>query len=155
MKSDLTYKVLHPSQHKHLSPTGVVPVIKSYTAAVWDLLEKEGSRLEGVSTPLRDFVLPVLYQASAYAFFGHSCPVAESYGAFNDFDRTFHLLLAGVPRVFLRKNIEGLATMHKLFEKYFDGPHEDAWEMVLENEEVMRSHGYVCFRLKSTGNSGC
>jgi hypothetical protein len=143
MKSDITSKVLHPAQHKYLSPTGIIPIIESYTTAVWDLLEKEGSRFEGVSTPLRDFVLPVLYQASAYAFFGRSCPVVESYEPFNDFDGDFHLLLAGVPRVFLRKHIEGLATMHRLFEKYFDSPHDDASELVLENEQVIRNQGYV------------
>ena len=143
MKSDITHKVLHPAQHKYLSPTGVIPIIESYTTAVWDLLWKEGSRFEGVSIPLRNFVLPVLYQASAYAFFGRSCPAEETYGPFNDFDRSFHLLLAGVPRVFLRKHIEGLAAMHRLFERYFDGPHKDASEFVLENERVVRDQGYV------------
>ena len=154
MKSDIILELLYPTQHKHLSATSIVPVIESYTTVVWDLLEKEGSRLEGVSIPLRDFVLPVLYQASGYAFFGRSCPVTESYEPFNDFNRTFHLLLAGVPRVFLRKNVRGLATMHRLFEKHFDGPHDDASELVLENERVMRDHGYVCSRLSSTGNFG-
>ncbi|KAF9646393.1 cytochrome P450 [Thelephora ganbajun] len=142
MKSEVTSKVLHPAQHKYLSPTGIIPIIESYTTAVWDLLEREGSSFEDVSTPLRNFILPVLYQASAYAFFGRSYPVVESYEPFNDFDRTFHLLLAGVPRFFLRKHTKGLATLHRLFEKYFDGPHDDASEMVLENERVMRSHGY-------------
>ena len=154
MKSDITPKILYPVQHKHLSPNGIIPVIESYTTDVWGLLEKEGSRLEGVSTPLRDFVLPVFYQASAYAFFGRSCPAAESYEPFNDFDSVFHLLLAGVPRVFLRKSTKGLATMRRLLEKYFDGPHDDASELVLENERVMRSHGYVCSRLSSTINFG-
>jgi hypothetical protein len=147
LKSDITSKILHPAQHKYLSPTGIVPVIESYTTAVWELLEQEGRGFEGVSTPLLDFVLPVLYQASAYAFFGRSCPVVESYEPFHDFDRSFHLLLAGVPRVFLRKHVQGLATLHKLFEKYFDGPHEDASEVVLENERVIRGDGYVCFIL--------
>ena len=152
MKSDITSKVLFPIQHKHLSSTGIIPVIEPYTMAVWDLLGKEGSRFEGVSTPLHDFVLPVLYQASAYTFFGRSCPVAESYEPFNDFDKSFHLLLAGFPRVFLRKHVKGLATMHRLFEKYFDDPHDDASELVLENERVMRNHGYVCSRSSSTVN---
>jgi len=145
MKSDLVSKVLHPSQHKHLSPTGVIPIVESYTAAVWDLLGKEGSKSEGVSVPLRDFVLPVLYQGSAYAFFGRSCPAVESHKAFTDFDDDFHFLLAGVPRFFLRKHLEGLATMHRLFEKYFDGHHEDASGMVLENEQAIRNQGHVCF----------
>jgi len=154
MRSDVTSKILHPAQHKYLSPTGIVPIVESYTSAIQDLLEKEGSRLEGVSTPLHDFVVPVLYQASAYAFFGHSCPVAESYKPFNDFDKTFHLLLAGAPRVFLRTHVNGLATMHRLFEKYLDGPHEDASELVLDNERVMRNHGYVCLFSKCMGNLG-
>ena len=148
MKSDITSQVLHPAQHKYLSPIGVVPIMESYTTAVWDLLEKEASRFEGVSTPLRDFALPVLYQASGYAFFGRSCPIVESYGPFNDFDGSFHLQLAGVPRVFLRKHLEGLATLQRLFEKYFDGPHDDASEFVLENERVVRNQGYVCFTLR-------
>ena len=147
MKSELTSNVLHPAQHKHLSPTGITPIAESYTTAVWELLGKEGSRFEGVSIPLRDFVLPVIYQASAYAFFGRSCPILESYGPFNDFDREFYLLLAGVPRVFLRKHLEGLATMHRLFESYFDNPHEDASGLVLENEKAIRDHGHVCFHL--------
>jgi len=145
LKSDLASEILHPAQHKHLSPTGVVPIAESYTAAVWGLLEKEGSRFEGASIPLRDFVLPVIYQASAHAFFGRSCPIVESYQPFNDFDGDFYLLLAGVPRVFLRKHLEGLATMHRLFEKYFDNPHEDASGLVLENEKAIRDQGYVCF----------
>jgi len=154
MKSDITSNILHPAQHKYLSPTGVIAIIESYTMVVWDLLEKEGSRFEGVSTPLRDFILPVLYQASAYASFGCSCPVLESYEPFNDFDRTFHLLFAGIPRIFLRKHIRGLDTMHGLFEKYFDDPHEDASELVLKNEQVIRNQGYACFRLASAGKSG-
>ena len=145
MKSDLVPNVLHPAQHKHLSPTGVIPIVESYTTIVWDLLEKEGSKFKGVSVPLRDFVLPVLYQASAYAFFGRSCPAVESYEPFTDFDNDFHFLLAGVPRVFLRRHLEGLATMHTLFEKYFDGPHEDASELVLENERAIRNQGHVRF----------
>jgi len=32
--------------------------------------------------------------------------------------------------------------MHRLFEKYFDGPHEDASELVLESEQAMRNQGY-------------
>jgi len=127
---------------------------KAFGRAVWDLLEKEGSRFEGVSTPLRDFILPVLYQASAYASFGRSCPVLESYEPFTDFDRTFHLLLASIPRIFLRKHIRGLDTMHELFEKYFDDPHEDASELVLKNEQVICNQGYAYFHLTSTGKSG-
>jgi len=152
MKSDLASKVLHPAQHKHLSPTGIIPIAESYTTAVWGILEKEGSKFEGVGTPLRDFVLPVFYQASAYAFFGRSCPTVELYEPFSDFDGDFHLLLTGVPRVFLRKHTEGLATMHRLFEKYFDGPHEDASRLVLENEQAIRDQGHVCFHLMSVAN---
>ena len=44
--------------------------------------------------------------------------------------------------------------MHTLFEKYFGNPHDDASELVLETEQVMRKHGYVCLFLKSTGNLG-
>ncbi|KAF9646730.1 cytochrome P450 [Thelephora ganbajun] len=142
IESDLLSKVLRPTLHRHLSPTGLGPTIKSYTTAVWNLLERESSRFAGVSTPLRDFVLPALYQSSAYAFFGRSCPVLESYQAFNDFDTDFHLSLADVPRIFLRKSTEGLATMNRLFEKYFDGPHEGASEYVLESERVIRDQGY-------------
>ena len=144
MKSEITPEILHPTQRKCLSPMGVVPIVESFATAVWGLLEKEGPKLEGVSTPLLDFVLPVLYQSSAYAFFGRSCPAAESYEPFRDFDRTFHLLLAGVPRVFLRKHTKGLHDLRRLFEKYFDSPHNDASEFVLGNERVVRDHGYVC-----------
>ena len=76
----------------------------------------------------------------------------ESYEPFNDFDGDFYLLLAGVPRVFLRKHLEGLVTMHRLFEKYFDGPHEDASGLVLGNEKVIRDHGHVCFHSAFTVN---
>lgn len=142
MKSDVISKIIHPAQHKHLSSTGIAPVIESYTATVWELLERKGSRLEGTSFQLLDFVLPVLYEASAYAFFGRSCPVAETYGPYYDFDRMIHLAISGLPRLFLRKHTKGLATMQRSFERYFDGPHDDASELVLENEQVMRSHGY-------------
>jgi hypothetical protein len=144
MKSDLTSQILHPAQHKYLSPTEVVSIVESFTTAVWELLEKEGSKLEGVSTPLLNFVLPVLYQSSADAFFGRSFPAVETYEPFRDFDRTFHLSLAGVPRALLREHTKGLHNMHRLFEKYFDGPHDDASELVLGTERVVRSHGYVC-----------
>lgn len=143
MNSDITSEILHPTQHKFLSPAGIVPTVESYTATVWEILKKEGSKFEGVSTPLLDFAMPVIYQASAYAFFGRSCPAVESYKPFRDFDRTFHLALAGVPRFFLREHAEGLATLQKLFAKYFDGPHDDASELVLENERALRSHNYV------------
>jgi len=154
MESDITPKVLFPIQHKHLLPTNIIPVVESYTTAVWDLLEREGSRLEGVSTPLHDFVLPVFYKASVYAFFGRSYPVAELYEPFNDFDGSFHLSIAGLPRMFLKKSTEGLATMHRLLGKYFDGPHDDASEAVLEIEQVMRGNGYVCSRPSSTVKFG-
>ena len=131
MRSDVTSKILHPTQHEYLSPTGIIPVVESYMTAVWDSLEKEGPKLEGVSIPLRSFVLFMLYGPSAYAFFGRSCPVVESYEPFNDFDDAFYLLVAGVPRVFLRRNLERLATLRRLFKKYFDGPHDDASEFVL------------------------
>ena len=153
MKSEITSKLLHPTQHKYLSPTGVVPAVESYTTVVWEQLEKEGSKFEGVSTPLLDFALPVIYQASAYAFYGRSCPAVESYMPFRDFDRTFHFALAGVPRFLLREHVEGLATMQRLFGEYFDRPHDDASELVLENEGVLRSHGYV--RPLSTSACGC
>ena len=113
---------------------------------------QEGSRFEGVSMPLREFVLPVLFKASAYSFLGSSCPAEKAYGPFNDFNGSFHLLLAGVPRIFLRKQTEGLATMHKLFEEYFDGPHEDASEFVLAQEQVTRDQGHVCFHSISALN---
>ena len=151
MKSDITSEILHPTQHKYLSSTGIIPVVESYTTAVWELLGREGSKVEGVSTPLLDFALPMIYQASAYAFFGRSCPAVESYQPFRDFDETFHLVLAGVPRLFLRKHVKGLATMQNLFKEYFDGPHDDASDLVLDNERVLRSHDYVCSRSTCTG----
>ena len=122
----------------------VVPIVESFATIVWELLEKEGSKSEGVSIPLLDFVLPVIYRSSAYAFFGRSCPAVETYEPFRDFDGSFHLSIAGVPRVFLRKHTKGLHNMHRLFEKYFDGPHDDASVLVLGMEGVMRSHGHVC-----------
>lgn len=154
MKSEITPKVLFPIEYKHLLPTKIITVVESYTTATWDLLKKEGSRLEGISTPLRDFVLPAFYEPSVYAFFGRSYPVAELYEPFNDFDGSFHLSIAGLPRVFLKKSTEGLATMHRLLGKYIDGSHDDASEGVLEIEQVMRSHGYVCPCPFSTGNFG-
>ena len=146
MNPDIASDILHPIQHKYLSSTAIAPVMESYATAIWELLEKEGPRFEGISTPLVDFALPVIYQASAYAFFGRSCPAVETYEPFHDFDKTFFLALAGVPRFFLRKHAEGLATMRRLFGEYFESPHDDASELVLENERVMRSYGYVCCR---------
>lgn len=154
MKSEITSEILHFTQHKYLSSTGVAPAVESYTKAVWEILGKEGSKLEGVSTPLLDFAPSVVYQSSAYAFFGRSCPAVESHKPFRDFDRTFHLALAGVPRFLLRKHVQGLATMQRLFTKYFDGPHDDASELVLENEQVLRSHDYVRFVLRIKRNPG-
>ena len=153
MKSGITSEVLHPTQHRYLSPSGIIPITASYTTAVWDLLGKGGVKLEGVSTPLRDFVLPVLYRASSYAFFGRSSISEESYEPFNDFDTDFYWSLVGVPRIFLKKHAKGLATMHRLFEEYFDRPHKDASEFVLENEQVMRNQGYVCFSSDVYGKS--
>ena len=151
VKSDIVSEALRPAQHRHFSSTGIIPIIETYTTTIWDLLRKEGSRFEGVSTPLHDLVHPVLYQASVRALFGCSFPVVEFYEPFNDFDKSFHLSLAGVPRVFLRKHVRGLAAMDELLEKYFDGPHEDASGSVLENEQVMRDQGHVCFHL-TTGD---
>jgi len=149
--SDVTSKLLYPALQRYLSPTGIIPTVESYTIAACELLEKNGSRLEGVSTPLHDFVLPVVYQASAYAFFGRSFPAEGLWGPFNDFGGSFHLMLAGVPRDLLRTHVNGLATMHKLLREYFDGPHDDASELVLESEQVMRNHGYVRY-VSTPGN---
>ena len=130
-----------------LSPRAVIPIAESFTTNVWDLLRKECSRLEGVSTPLLDFISPLFYQASVCAFFGSSYPVAESYKPWCDFYGTIHSSLAGAPRFLLKKHLKALFTLHKLMEKHLDGPHDDAPELVLENERVMRSHGFVCFYL--------
>jgi hypothetical protein len=154
MKSEMTSEILHPTQHQHLSSTGVATAIETYSTTVWEVLGKEGSKFEGVSTPLLEFAPPVLYQASAYAFFGRSCPAVESHKPFRDFDRTFHLALAGVPRFFLREHVEGLATLQRLFWKYFDGPHDDASNLVLENERTLRSHNYVRLLFTPVGNMG-
>ena len=153
-KSEVASKILYPTLHRYLSATEIIPIVESYTTTTWDLLEREGSMLEGVGTPLSDFVIPVVSQASGYAFFGRSFSAAEFCKPLNDFNGGFHLFLAGLPRAFLKKHTNGLAKMQWMFERYFDGPHDDASELVLESEQVMRKHGYVCLFLKSAGNLG-
>ena len=167
MESGVIFKTVRPNVYKMLSPRTVIPIAESFTTNVWDLLRKECSRLEGVSTPLLDFGRlgasrepaepdpttqgsrrsPLFYQASVCAFFGSSYPVAESYKPWCDFYGTIHSSLAGAPRFLLKKHLTALFTLHKLMEKHLDGPHDDAPELVLENERVMRSHGFVCFCL--------
>lgn len=135
-----------PMSHKLLSPKFVQPVVDRFIALTYDHLEERANQYNGLNTALRDFIVPLTFQASGHAFFGQHCPVDDLFEPFKLFDNSFHLILAGVPKMFLKAPVAALENLAKIIEeKYLTKPNalDDASEMVKEYDGMIREAGFV------------
>jgi hypothetical protein len=139
-------ETLFPTSHKLLSPKYVQPVVDKYTALTYQHLEERANDYNGLNAALRDFIVPITFRASSHAFFGQHCPVNDLLEPFKLFDGSFHLLLAGVPKVFMKGPANALDELSTVIENYFlkpDAP-DDASDVAKEYERIIKEGGFVC-----------
>ena len=132
--------------HKLLSPKSIQPVVDKYIALVSRLLEERTNQYDGMNVPLRDFITPLAFDTASRAFFGEHCPAADLLKPFKLFDVNFDLLLAGVPKVFMKGPAAALDDMAMIIEeKYLLKPNamDDASELIREYERITREEGFV------------
>jgi hypothetical protein len=139
-------ETLFPTSHKLLSPKYVQPVVDKYTALTYQHLEERANDYNGLNVALRNFIVPITFRASSHAFFGQHCPVNDLLEPFKLFDGSFHLLLAGVPKVFMKGPANALDELATVIENYFlkpDAP-DDASDVAKEYERIIKEGGFVC-----------
>lgn len=139
-------ETMFPTSHKLLSPKYVQPVVDKYIALTYGFLEERANQYNGLSIALRDFIVPLTFDASARAFFGKDCPVGDMLKPFRSFDDNFHLLLAGIPKIFMRgpfKALDELATIVQ--ERYLSKPDalDDASELIKAYHRIIKDDGFV------------
>ena len=132
--------------HKLLSPKHVQSAVDKYTALIYQHLEERTNQYNGMNAALRDFIVPLTFDASSRAFFGKHCPVNDLFKPFKLFDDNVHLMLAGVPKMFTKGPVtalDDLATIIK--EKYLSKPNamDGASDLVKEFERMTREGGFV------------
>ena len=135
-----------PMSHKFLSPKFVQPIVDKFIALTHDHLEERANQYNGLNVALRDFIVPLMFQASGHAFFGQYCPIDDLFGPFKSFDNNFHLLLAGVPKMFVRTPVAALEELATILEEnYLSKPiaMDDASDMVKEYDGMIRGAGFV------------
>ena len=135
-----------PMSHKLLSPKFVQPIVDEYIALTYDHLEERANQYNGLNVALRDFIVPLTFQASGHAFFGQHCPVDDLFKPFKIFDDGFHLILAGVPKMFLKAQVIALDHMATIIEEeYLSKPTamDEACDMVKEYDRMVKEAGYV------------
>ena len=134
-----------PMNHKLLSPKHVQPVVDRCIALIHRLLEERVSQYDGMNVGLRDFIVPLTFDASGRAFFGEHCPVSDLFKPFKLFDDSFHFLMAGVPKMFMRGPVAALDKMATIIEQYLANPSavDDACDLVKEYERITREGEFV------------
>jgi len=135
-----------PMSHKLLSPKFIQPVVDKYTALTYNHLEERASRYNGLNVPLRDFIVPLMFQASGHAFFGQHCPVDDLLKPFRLFDDSFHLILAGVPKMFLKAPVTALENLATIVEEKYlvkSNAMDDASDIVKEYDRMIKEAGFV------------
>ena len=139
-------ETLFPTGHKLLSPKHVQPVVDKYIALTYQHLEERANDYNGLNVPLRDFIVPMAFRASSRAFFGRRCPANDLFEPFKVFDNNFHLLMAGVPKVFMKDPANALDELATITENYLLKPDalDDASDVVKEYERITKEGGFVC-----------
>ena len=144
--SPVMQETIFPLNHKFLSPKSVQPVIDKYTALTYQNLEERVGQCNGMSIALRDFIIPLTFDASSRAFFGKHYPLNDLSEPFKLFDDKAHLLLAGVPKMFMKGTVAALDDLATIIEeKYFSKPDamDDASEIIREFDRVTKEGGFV------------
>ena len=139
-------ETLFPLNHKLLSPVYVQPVVDKYIALTYQYLEERADQYNGLNTTLRDFIVFLAFDASGHAFFGKDCPVDDLFKPFKVFDDYFHLLIAGVPKIFLKDAVNSLNELATIIEERFlSKPNalDDASDLIKEYDRIIREDGFV------------
>ena len=139
-------KTLFPMNHQLLSPVYVQPMVDKYIGLTYQYLEERANQYNGLNIALRDFIVPLAFDASSYAFLGKDCPVHDLFKPFGLFDNNFHLILAGVPRMLMRGPIDALNELATILEeRYVSKPSalDDAFDMIKEYERMVKEGGFV------------
>jgi len=139
-------ETLFPMNHKLLSPKYVQPVVDKYTALTYQHLEERANQYNGLNVALRDFIVPLTFEASGQAFFGKHCPTKELFKPFKLFDDNFHLLLAGVPKMLMKGPVNALEELARVVEEqYLSKPNalDDASDVIKEYERIVTEGGFV------------
>jgi hypothetical protein len=154
----LSYDVCHDGwmtgeyfamHHRALSPTGIQPLLASYTTHAISCISEALSALSSSSsqaslnTPLVPLVVPAAFHSAAYTFFGKSFPTKQIYSDFRTFDGSFHLMLAGAPKWLVPAPHDAHARVLDAVEKYLDGPHEDLCQLMHDTEVGAKNQGWV------------
>ena len=144
--SPVMQEVIFPLNHRFLSLESVQPVLDKYTTLTYQNLEERADKCNGMSTALGDFIIPLTFDASSHAFFGKHYPLDELAKPFKVFDDSSHLLLAGVPKMFVKGPIAALDELAMIIEeKYLLNPDamDDASDIIKEFDRVTKEGGFV------------
>ena len=146
-------EIVFPMSHKPLSPKYVQQIVDKFVALTYGYLEERANRYIGLNIPLRDFIVPLTFDASVYAFFGKGCPVGDLLEPFKLFDNNFHLLLTGVPKMFMKGPVKALEDLTTIVgERYLSNPDalDDASEIVKAYHRTIMDAGFVRCSLYKT-----
>ena len=139
-------ETMFPASHKLLSPKYVQPTVDKYIALIYRYLEERMDQYDGLNIPLRDFIVPLTFEASGHAFFGKNCPASDLLKPFRLFDASFHLLLAGIPKIFMKSPAKALDQLTTIVEeRYLSKPDalDDASEIVKAYDSILKDDGFV------------
>ena len=139
-------ETLFSSSHKLLSPVYVQPVVDKYITLTYQYLEERADQYNGLNTTLRDFIVPLVFNPSGHAFFGKGCPVDDLFKPFKVFSDYFHLLIAGVPKMFLKDAVNSLNELTTIIEERFlSKPNalDDASDLIKEYNRIIKEDGFV------------
>ena len=144
--SQIMKEDIFPMGHRLLSPKCVQPVVDKFIALTYQHLEERAHQCNGINVALKDFIVPLAFDASSRAFFGKHFPVNDLFKPFKPFDQSIHLILAGVPKVFMKGSVtapDDPTTTTE--EKYLSKPNamDDAADLVKEFERMTREGGFV------------
>ena len=137
---------MYPLNHRLLSSTYVQPIVDKHIALTYQYLEARANEYNGLNISLRDFIVPLTFNTAGYAFFGEDCPVDDLLKPFRLFDDNFHLLLVGVPRMFMKGPMNALDELAMVIEeKYLWDPSalDDTFCAIKEYERVAKGCGFV------------
>ena len=147
-----------PMTHNLLSPKYVQPIVDKYIALTYQYLEERANKYDGLNTALREFIVPLTFDASGHAFFGKDCPVGDLFEPFRLFDNSFHLFLAGIPKIFMKGPVNALDQLTTIIEeRYLLKPDalDDASDVVKECERITKAGGFVSYLSPIDGASSC
>ena len=139
-------ETLFPTGHKLLSSKHVQPIVDKYIALLYGYLDERANQYDGLNIALRDFIVPLTFDASAHAFFGKDCPISDLLKPFRLFDNNFHLLLAGIPKMFMKGPVKALDDLVSIVvERYLSKPGalDDASELIKAYHRIIKDDGFV------------